>query len=145
MAKKILATLDLGSNSFHLLIVVASDHNQIQVIAKHKQQVQLRSGIDESGNLSREVLEKALLCLREFGWIIKEHNAEYVKVIGTYTARKLSDRKKFKTLAKAALGYEVDIIAGEEEARLICVGANWKNQLDNKQILLGSVNKIIAI
>ncbi|WFE69213.1 exopolyphosphatase [Thiomicrospira sp. R3] len=115
------AAIDLGSNSFHM-IVAREVHGQLQVIDKHKEMVRLRSGLDEQGRLSEQAFQTALECLTRFGQLIKNIPPANVRVVGTNTLRNAQNSRQFLIAARRALGHHIEIISGQEEARLIYLG-----------------------
>ena len=118
-----LAALDLGSNSFHL-IVAQEAGGRVQVVDKIKEMVRLAEGLDDDGRLSESVTERAMDCLHRFGQRLRHLHRDNVRVVGTNTLRKASDASAFIVQAEAALGYPVEIISGREEARLIYLGVS---------------------
>ncbi|PLA74264.1 exopolyphosphatase [Hydrogenovibrio sp. SC-1] len=117
----IYAAIDLGSNSFHM-IIAREVHGQIQVIDKHKEMVRLRSGLDKKGYLTESAFETGIECLQRFGQLIKNIPGSQIRAVGTNTLRNAKNSPKFLRQASLALGHEIQIIAGQEEARLIYLG-----------------------
>lgn len=117
------AALDLGSNSFHL-IVARSDGGRIQVIDRLKEMVRLGEGLDESQQLSPGAVERALACLSRFGQRLRGFSSEDVRVVGTNALRRARDSGAFLVEAQRVLGHRIDIISGLEEARLIYLGVS---------------------
>jgi exopolyphosphatase/guanosine-5'-triphosphate,3'-diphosphate pyrophosphatase len=115
------AAIDLGSNSFHL-IIAREVHGQMQVIDKHKEMVRLRSGLDENGKLTDKAFQQGIECLERFGQLIKGIPALNVRAVGTNTLRNARNSHEFLMQAKQVLGHTIKIIAGQEEARLIYLG-----------------------
>lgn len=115
------AAVDLGSNSFHMLVASYTD-KRIQIIDRIKKMITLASGLDENDNLSEEAMLRALECLEEFGQRIREIPHVNVRAVGTNTLRRAKNGKRFLTRARKALGHPIEIIAGREEARLIYLG-----------------------
>lgn len=115
------AAIDLGSNSFHM-IVAREVHGQMQVIDKHKEMVRLRSGLDKDGKLTKKAFNEGIACLERFGQRIKDIPANNVRAVGTNTLRNAKNSKSFLAQAKQALGHGIQIISGQEEARLIYLG-----------------------
>src|SRR5690606_31272331 len=113
--------VDLGSNSFHMIVASYSDMH-IQIIDRMKKMVRLASGLDDNDNLSDESMERAIKCLEEFGQRIREIPPVNVRAVGTNTLRQANNGKRFLTRARKALGHPIEIIAGREEARLIYLG-----------------------
>lgn len=115
------AAIDLGSNSFHM-IVAREVHGQLQVVDKHKEMVRLRSGLDENGRLNEQAFQAGLDCLTRFGQLIKNIPSANVRVVGTNTLRNAQNSRQFLIAARKALGHHIEIISGQEEARLIYLG-----------------------
>jgi exopolyphosphatase / guanosine-5'-triphosphate,3'-diphosphate pyrophosphatase len=117
-----LAAIDLGSNSFHLL--VANYHEeQLQVVAKQGEKVQLAAGLDEDDQLSEDAIQRALDCLARFAPFIADVSPRNLRVVGTNALRNAANSEALIHRAEALLGHEIEIIAGREEARLIYLGA----------------------
>ncbi|MEM9877005.1 MAG: exopolyphosphatase [Myxococcota bacterium] len=115
------AAVDLGSNSFHM-VVGRIEAGQLNVVDKLRERVQLAAGLDAEGHLTEEAVARALACLQRFGQRIDGMASERVRVVGTNTLRKAKNGRAFMERARAALGYPVEIISGREEARLIYLG-----------------------
>lgn len=142
------AAIDLGSNSFHMIIARQS-HGQMQIIDKHKEMVRLRAGLDANNNLTEKAFEHGIECLKRFGQRIKEIPAENIRAVGTNTLRNAKNSKAFLEQAKDALGHSIQIIAGQEEARLIYLGvAHGLPKSDEQRLVMdiggGSTEYIIG-
>ena len=120
-APKTVAAIDLGSNSFHMVIARHQD-GQVQIIDRIKEMVRLAAGLEEDSTLSEEARQRALECLQRFGERLLGLQAEDVRVVGTNTLRKVRDPRAFLEELEAALGHPVEIISGLEEARLVYLG-----------------------
>ncbi|PLY17237.1 MAG: exopolyphosphatase [Sedimenticola sp.] len=116
-----LAAIDLGSNSFHMIVVKVDDNN-FQVIDKLREMVRLGAGLDKQKNLTPEAEQRALACLERFGQRVKSLPQGAVRAVGTNTLRQVKDSRRFLRLAEQALGHPIEIIAGREEARLVYLG-----------------------
>jgi exopolyphosphatase / guanosine-5'-triphosphate,3'-diphosphate pyrophosphatase len=124
MARKVpdvIAAVDLGSNSFHM-IVARYSHGQLIILDRLREMVRLGAGLDEQGRLTREATEAALACLQRFGQRLHDMKAESVRVVGTNTLRRARRKGAFLDRARSALGQPIEIISGIEEARLIYLG-----------------------
>lgn len=117
----VIAAVDLGSNSFHM-VVARYSHGQITIVDRLREMVRLGAGLDEQGRLKRDAVERALECLERFGQRLRDMNAESVRVVGTNTLRRARRKGAFLDRARAALGHPIEIISGIEEARLIYLG-----------------------
>lgn len=120
-AAETFAALDLGSNSFHLLIA-RSDGGTLKVMDRYKEMVRLGEGLTPMKDLRPEVAERALACLERIGQRLREFKPANVRVVGTNTLRQLRASSDFLPRAEAALGQPIEVIAGREEARLIYLG-----------------------
>ncbi len=117
----VIAAVDLGSNSFHM-VVAQDQHGQLKVIDRIREMVRLGAGLDQSGNLSQESQERAIECLQRFGQRLQEMHANSVRVVGTNTLRRAKNSTEFIQRAEEALGHPIQVISGVEEARLIYQG-----------------------
>jgi exopolyphosphatase / guanosine-5'-triphosphate,3'-diphosphate pyrophosphatase len=123
-AKKIpdvIAAVDLGSNSFHM-VVARYSHGQLLIVDRLREPVRLAAGLDEQCRLTREASERALASLERFGQRLRDMKAQSVRVVGTNTLRQAKRRGAFMERARAALGHPIEIVSGIEEARLIHLG-----------------------
>jgi exopolyphosphatase/guanosine-5'-triphosphate,3'-diphosphate pyrophosphatase len=131
----IFAAIDLGSNSFHM-IVGQHKAGQIIILDKLREMVRLASGLDEQKNITPEVMQKALDCLSRFGERIRHLHADVVRIVGTNTLRQARNSTEFMHRAEALLGHPIEIISGIEEARLIYTGVSHNVDIDNGKRLV---------
>jgi exopolyphosphatase/guanosine-5'-triphosphate,3'-diphosphate pyrophosphatase len=130
------AAVDLGSNSFHMIVAEYSE-GRIRIIDRIRKMVRLASGLDENDNLSDKSTQSALDCLNEFGQRIREIPQVNVRAVGTNTLRQANNNRKFLKAARKALGHPIEIIAGREEARLIYLGVAHTiyEETDNRMVI----------
>ncbi|QIW16072.1 exopolyphosphatase [Pasteurellaceae bacterium RH1A] len=117
------AAIDLGSNSFHM-IVARIVNGSIQVLSRIKRRVRLADGLNEERILSQEAIERGVACLALFADRLAGFAPENVKVVGTYTLRRAVNKEAFLAEAAKVFPYEIKIISGQEEARLIYSGVS---------------------
>jgi exopolyphosphatase/guanosine-5'-triphosphate,3'-diphosphate pyrophosphatase len=117
----VVAAIDLGSNSFHMKIARAYE-GELQVLDRMREMVHLGAGLDDDGNLTREVQQRALDCLARFGERLRAMPQRAVRAVGTNTLRNAKNAREFGAAAEKALGHPIKVISGEEEARLIYLG-----------------------
>lgn len=115
------AAVDLGSNSFHML-VARTDGSDVQVIDRLREPVRLAAGVGADKRLHPDVALRALACLQRFGQRLRGIPPERVRAVGTNTMRKLRRSSDFHVQAEAALGHAIEVISGLEEARLVYGG-----------------------
>jgi exopolyphosphatase/guanosine-5'-triphosphate,3'-diphosphate pyrophosphatase len=117
----VVAAIDLGSNSFHMKIARAYE-GELQVLDRMREMVHLGAGLDDEGNLTRDVQQRALECLARFGERVRAMPQRAVRAVGTNTLRNARNAREFNAAAEKALGHSIKVISGEEEARLIYLG-----------------------
>jgi len=117
------AAIDLGSNSFHLL-VARREYGELRTIDRIKEMVRLGGGLDRDGRLDDETQKRALACLAQFGQRIRGIPTDNLRAVGTQTFRRLKNANEFLAVAESTLGCSIDIVSGREEARLIYLGVS---------------------
>ena len=116
---RVVAAVDLGSNSFHMIVARLDESGTISVIDRLRETVRLGGGLKQNGKLSKESMERALACLEKFGQRIRALPKSDVRVAGTNTLRVARNAEKFLEAAEQTLGHRIEVISGREEARLI--------------------------
>lgn len=117
-----LAAIDLGSNSFHM-IVAQVKRGHLQIVDRIRHPVRFALGLDERGHISKDARDRALAALEQFGQRVRHLPAGCVRAVGTSTLRRAKESRRFLRRAEDLLGHPIEIISGQEEARLIYVGA----------------------
>ncbi|AHG73302.1 Exopolyphosphatase [Mannheimia sp. USDA-ARS-USMARC-1261] len=135
IAPREFAAIDLGSNSFHM-IVARIVNGSIQVLSRLKRRVRLADGLDENLILSQEAIDRGVDCLALFAKRLKGFSPENVKVVGTYTLRRASNKQDFLDQAKAVFPYSISIISGQEEARLIYSGVSHTQSETGRKLVV---------
>ncbi|RTZ14239.1 guanosine-5'-triphosphate,3'-diphosphate diphosphatase [Vibrio aquaticus] len=115
------AAIDLGSNSFHMLVVRHID-GSIQTMAKIKRKVRLAAGLDENNALSHEAMQRGWDCLSLFAERLQDIPTENIRIVGTATLRTATNVDIFLKKANQLLGHNIEVIDGEEEAATIYKG-----------------------
>jgi len=118
-----LAAIDLGSNSFHMVVARIED-GHIHILDNLKEMVRLGAGLDESGKLSKEARTRALSCLRRFGERVNDFPQGSVAAVGTKTLRQAKNARQFLQNGSEVLGHPISVIGGKEEARLVYLGVS---------------------
>ncbi|MFN3593641.1 MAG: exopolyphosphatase [Thiobacillaceae bacterium] len=116
-----LAAVDLGSNSFHLQ-VARVEGEQLFYLDAHKEAVRLAAGLTADKTLDAASQRRALDCLSRFGERLKGMPAGAVRAVGTSALRVAKNAPEFMQRARAALGFDIEVVSGREEARLIYLG-----------------------
>ncbi len=118
-----LAAVDLGSNSFHM-VIARLDGDALQIVDRIREPVRLAAGLQDDGSLDEASQARALEALARFGQRLRDFGADQVRVVGTNTLRKAKNSRPFLHAASDALGHHIEIIPGREEARLIYLGVS---------------------
>ncbi|MGD8785116.1 MAG: exopolyphosphatase [Thioalkalispiraceae bacterium] len=129
---EIIAAVDLGSNSFHM-IVCRIQNEQLIVVDRIREMVRLAAGINKKKILSEDVQERALACLSRFGERIRDLPTSCVRIVGTNTLRSARNSAEFINKAEQCLGHPIEVISGVEEARLIYLGVAHSLASDDNQ------------
>jgi exopolyphosphatase / guanosine-5'-triphosphate,3'-diphosphate pyrophosphatase len=119
---RMLAAVDLGSNSFRMVIarLVGDD---LRIVDRLREGVRLAGYLDSKQHLTDEGKLRALSCLRKFGQRVRDFPQGTVRAVGTNTLRKARNTQKLLRQAERILGHPIEIVSGQEEARLIFLGA----------------------
>ncbi len=118
------AALDLGSNSFHLILARRLGQH-IQVVDRLREMVRLGTGLRADGTITPDAQQRALDTLRRFGDRLRDVPPSHVRAVGTYTLRQAFRAVDFLEHARQALGHAIEVISGQEEARLIYRGVGF--------------------
>jgi exopolyphosphatase/guanosine-5'-triphosphate,3'-diphosphate pyrophosphatase len=116
------AAIDLGSNSFHMIVARLEQSGTLSIIDRLRESVRLGGGLDENGVIDESAQKRAFDCLETFAQRISELPQSAVRVAGTNTLRVAENARSFVAKAEAILNHPIEIIAGREEARLIYLG-----------------------
>jgi exopolyphosphatase/guanosine-5'-triphosphate,3'-diphosphate pyrophosphatase len=116
-----LAAVDLGSNSFHLLVGRIVD-GQVYPLDSLREQVQLGAGLTADKRLDRASQSRALEVLAQFRERLRGLPRDAVRAVGTNALRVAKNSAAFLREARETLGFPIEVIAGREEARLIYLG-----------------------
>jgi exopolyphosphatase/guanosine-5'-triphosphate,3'-diphosphate pyrophosphatase len=117
------AAVDLGSNSFHMLVARPGGGEPV-VVDRLREMVRLAGGLGKNKRLNRKSQERAVECLRRFGQRLNHMAPGTVRAVGTNTLRKAQNAAEFLEVAEEALGHPIEVISGIEEARLIFLGVS---------------------
>lgn len=112
------AAIDLGSNSFHM-VVAEPEGDNIRFIDSLRQSVRLGAGLDANKRLTPETEERALDTIKQFAQRLRDVPTKNIRMVGTNTLRRAKQTRKFMSTTQKLIGKPIEIISGREEARLI--------------------------
>lgn len=118
-----IAAIDLGSNSFHL-VVAEPQNGHFKVLDRMREVTRLASGMDGDSRLTDIAMDRALASMHRFGERVRHLPHAAVRAVGTNALRRARNSQPFLRRAEAALGHPIDVVSGIEEARLIYLGVS---------------------
>ncbi|MET3902148.1 Ppx/GppA phosphatase family protein [Paenarthrobacter sp. 4246] len=121
------AAIDCGTNSIRLLIAdVSADGatGPLADVVREMRVVRLGQGVDATGELAPEALERTFAATRDYAQLIKVHGAGQVRFAATSATRDARNRQVFVDGIRDLLGVEPEVISGDEEAALSFAGAS---------------------
>lgn len=124
LTDKVVAFIDLGTNSARLLIVRLNSNNSYSVLRRQKETVRLGQGEFINGLLEDCAMERAVIVCRQFVEISKSFGAEEIIAVATSATREASNKEEFLQKIKKKAGLSLEVISGTEEARLIYLGVS---------------------
>jgi exopolyphosphatase/guanosine-5'-triphosphate,3'-diphosphate pyrophosphatase len=131
----IYAVIDLGSNSFHMLMVKVVG-GSVQVIGRVKRKVRLAAGLNDNLVLSRKAMKRGWECLALFAERLQDIPPQNIRIVGTATLRLAKNVKTFLKEAEAILGQKVTVISGDDEARIIYLGVAHTSNSDSNRLVI---------
>ena len=133
--KNVYAVIDLGSNSFHMLIA-KSVAGGLQTIGRVKRKVRLAAGLDKDNILSTEAMQRGWECLALFAERLQDIPNQNITIVATATLRLATNAEIFKAQAEKILGHKINVISGELEARTIYKGVAHTSACTGKQLVI---------
>ncbi|WP_421203518.1 exopolyphosphatase [Aeromonas enteropelogenes] len=147
MDNSLYAAVDLGSNSFHMVIAHLSE-GRFRIVDRIKERVRLAEGMDEQKRMSPEAMARGLACLALFAERLTNIRPEHIRIAGTYTLRRASNAREFVSEAAKELNHPIEIISGQEEARLIYQGVAHTQHIEGQVLVVdiggGSTELIVG-
>jgi exopolyphosphatase/guanosine-5'-triphosphate,3'-diphosphate pyrophosphatase len=142
------AVMDLGTNTFHLLICKAGPDGPVEVY-HGEEAVKLGEGGINKGYIVETAFARGLACMERFSGVIQQNNAGSVRAIATSALRNAANGGEFIEKVKAGTGIEIEIIDGDQEAAFIYKGVRASGCLAEDNSLIvdiggGSVEFIIC-
>jgi exopolyphosphatase / guanosine-5'-triphosphate,3'-diphosphate pyrophosphatase len=123
MPSRILAAIDIGTNSIHMVVVkINPELPAFSIVDAEKSTVRLGERCTQTGNLTAEAMARAIVALRSCLDMARAWNAEQVIAVATSATREAPNGKDFIREVEAQLGLQIDLISGQEEARRIYLG-----------------------
>ncbi|QMU80013.1 Ppx/GppA family phosphatase [Streptacidiphilus sp. PB12-B1b] len=124
-----MAAVDCGTNSIRLLVAdLDPETGELRDLDRRMTIVRLGQGVDRTGRLAPEALERTFAACREYAAVIAGHGAERLRFVATSASRDAENRDEFTAGVRDILGVEPEVITGDEEAELSFAGATRELQ-----------------
>ncbi len=141
MMQELYATIDLGSNSFHMLTAALSN-NEIRILESISDKVMLAEGMTKAEGMTAEAMQRGRECAERFAQRIESIPKENIRIVGTNTLRAAKNADGYVQELENIFGrVSIDIISGIEEARLIYLGVNhsWSSITKDTKNLVADI------
>jgi exopolyphosphatase/guanosine-5'-triphosphate,3'-diphosphate pyrophosphatase len=134
---RIVAAVDLGSNSFHMIVAKLDESGTLSIIDRLRESVRLGGGLLPNGKLSKDAMLRAFECIDRFAQRVRDLPKSDVRIVGTNTLRVARNAPSFVAEVERRLAHHVEIISGREEARLIYLGvAHGRATRDGQRLVV---------
>ena len=130
------ATIDVGTNSVLIHIAEKDENGNLKGITDRTEISRLGEGLRDTGNLKPEAMERTAKALSEFVDLAKQHNVEGIAAIGTMCLREAKNSDEFIKKVKDLCGLQIEVIPGEEEARLSYLAVKSGAGIESEKELL---------
>ncbi len=130
-----IAAIDLGTNTFHLIIAEKSG-SEMNIIYKTNKPIKLGEDITIANRIIPTAFNRGVNCLKEFKVTLDEYKVSTVRAVATSGVRSASNGQEFIDTVKDQTGISIDIIDGEEEANLIYEGVKLSGAIAGKSLIM---------
>ncbi len=127
-----LASIDLGSNTFRLLIIDSNQRLPFKTIYSENRITRIGEGFSRQNRISGQAIQGTISVLKHFQNILKKENVEKLVVTGTSAVRKAKNKAQFLEAICQHTGFRVEVLSGEEEARYTFLGVKLVFNLQEK-------------
>ena len=129
------AAIDVGSNSCRLLIA-EKEHSGLRILYKEIETTRIGAGLGQTGQISEEAAQRSWQWLEKIQPLLKAYNVQRYRAVATSAVREAANGKMFVKEAARRSQMTVEIISGEEEARLSYIGVEKGLQLDHSPLVV---------
>src|SRR6185312_8075191 len=130
------AAVDIGSNSVRLEVAEVIGGNAPRILASERQVTRLGTSVFREGRIGADALDALCGMLASMAVIWKRHDVLSIRAVATAAVRDARNQAEFLTRTSAALGADIEIISGQEEARLIHLGVASRWPHENERFLI---------
>ncbi|MEN3331114.1 MAG: exopolyphosphatase / guanosine-5-triphosphate,3-diphosphate pyrophosphatase [Blastocatellia bacterium] len=131
-----LASIDIGSNSIHLVIVRAVRGQHLEIIDREKEMIRLGSVTLREHRLAPEAIDRAVTTLTRFKKMAEANKVDLIITTATAAVRESHNADEFINRVRAEVGLDVQLLPGVEEARLIALAVSEVTDFNNRRALM---------
>lgn len=143
------ATIDIGTNTTLLLIAEREPGRPLSPLLERATITRLGEGVDRSRRLAPDAVSRTRSCLDEYADLVRAHGVDRVAVVGTSAMRDAAGGESLRAHIRSALGVEVRVLSGEDEARLTFRGAlsglSWEERKEVAVVDIGGGSTEVVI
>lgn len=121
-APDVIAAIDVGTNSFHMVIASVSTRGVLRIHSRNREMVRLGSAAGDMKRLEDDAMKRGIATLKRFAVEAKQHDA-HIRAVATSAVREAMNKDEFVEQVQKITGIEIEVVSGVEEGRLIYVGA----------------------
>lgn len=130
-----IAAIDLGTNTFHLIIAEKNDKG-MTILYKTNKPVKLGQDITLENRIIPAAFERGINCLKAFSTTLQEYGISNVRAVATSAVRSASNGQAFIDAVKQHTGITIDVIDGNDEAHLIYKGVKTSGAIQGKSLIM---------
>lgn len=147
---KRLAAIDIGTNSIRCIVVEVVDGGQFRVLDDEKATVRLGEHLGEGGNIAHEAWNRALDSLARMKKIVEGYGVTVIEAVATSAVRRAANGEEFIRAVAGGTGIRVEVISGDEEARLVALSVLHNFDLEGMRYAMidiggGSLEVVTAL
>lgn len=131
-----LGAIDIGTNSFHLVVAKIHSNKSFTVLTKDKEVVRLGNASNDMKYISDEAMDRGVSVLKRFKLVCNSFEVEKIRAVATSATREALNKNEFINRVRQETGIEIEVISGNEEARLIYLGALQALPIYNEKALV---------
>jgi exopolyphosphatase/guanosine-5'-triphosphate,3'-diphosphate pyrophosphatase len=131
-----LASIDIGSNSVHMIVADVTGPNSFYVIDRERERVKLGAGAFRTGRLRPEAMSAALDALKRFSLLCRRLGVSRIYAVATSAVREAANGRQFLEQVRRRTGINARVISGREEAELIYRGIRHAADIENRNALM---------
>lgn len=145
----VIAAIDVGTNSFHMVIASVDSKGVLNIIMRDKEMVRLGSSGSDMKYLDKSAIERGVNCLKHFSDLAKSQNAQ-IRAVATSAVREALNRSEFIEKVQSQANIDIEVVSGSEEGRLIYIGTLHALPIYTKKTLVidiggGSTETVIGL